>query len=54
VNALDEKVNALAEKEKTTANARTIPSDVQGETADPAQVQAERAGCANPKSKRAA
>jgi hypothetical protein len=42
VNALDEKVNALAEKGKTTANARTIPTDVPGETADSAQVQAER------------
>jgi hypothetical protein len=42
LNALDAKVKALAENQKTTANARTIPTDVQGETADPAQVQAER------------
>jgi hypothetical protein len=42
LNALDAKVKALAENQKTTANAPTIPTDVQGETADPAQVQAER------------
>jgi hypothetical protein len=42
LNALDAKVKALAENQKTTANARTIPTDVQGETADPARVQAER------------
>jgi len=42
VNALNEKVNALAEKEKAIANAGTAPSDVQGQTPDPAQAQAER------------
>ena len=42
LNALDAKVKALAENQKTTANAGTIPTDVQGETADPAQLQAER------------
>jgi hypothetical protein len=49
VNALDEKVNvlegkvkALAEKERASSNAPTTPTDVQGQTLDPAQVQAER------------
>lgn len=49
VNALDEKVNvlegkvkALAERENATSNAPTTPADVQGQTPDAAQVQAER------------
>jgi len=42
VNALDEKVKALAEKETAALNARTIPTDVQPQISDPAQVQAER------------
>jgi hypothetical protein len=32
----------LAEKQKGTMNARPNPTDVQGQTPDPAQVQAER------------
>ena len=42
VNALDGRVKALAQKEKATANAGTIPTDVQPQNLDPAQVQAER------------
>jgi chaperonin cofactor prefoldin len=42
VNALDEKVKALFEKEQATLNARTTSAGVQGQTPDPAQVQAER------------
>jgi outer membrane translocation and assembly module TamA len=40
--ALDEREEALAEKEKATMNARTNPTDVQGQIPDAAQVQAER------------
>jgi len=42
VNALNERVNALAEKQKAMANARTTATDVQGQTLDPTQAQAER------------
>jgi len=42
VSSLDEKIKALAEKEKASANVGTIPSDVQDQTPDPAQAQAER------------
>jgi len=47
LNSLDEKVNSLDERvkklaEKTTMNARTSRADVQRQTSDPAQVQAER------------
>jgi uncharacterized protein YlxW (UPF0749 family) len=47
LNSLDEKVNSLDERvkeldEKITMNAPTNPTDVQGQTLDPAQVQAER------------
>jgi hypothetical protein len=42
VKALDETVKALAENQKAMANARTSLTGVQGETPDPAQVQAER------------
>jgi hypothetical protein len=42
VNGLDRRVKALAEKQNATANTGTNPSDVQGETPDPAQAQAER------------
>jgi hypothetical protein len=41
VSSLDERVKALAENQRT-ANAGTIPSDVQSQTPDPARVQAER------------
>lgn len=41
-SALGEREKALAEKEKAMGNARTIPLGVQGQTPDPAQVQAER------------
>jgi len=41
MNSLDERVKELAEKEEAAANARTNPTDVQGQTADPAQLQAE-------------
>ena len=37
-----DKVKELAEKEETAANARTNPTDVQDQTADPAQLQAEK------------
>jgi hypothetical protein len=39
---LDEREKSLAEKEKATMNAKTSPTDGQGQTADPAQMQAER------------
>ena len=39
--ALDERVKALAEKEKATTNARTILPGVQDQIPDPAQVKAE-------------
>jgi len=42
MNALNERVNALAEKQKAMANARTTATDVQGQTLDPTQAQAER------------
>jgi len=42
VNRLDQRVNELAEKETTAANARPNPADVQGQTSDPAQIQAEK------------
>ena len=49
MNALDERVNvlngivnSLAEKQKATANVRTIPTDPQTQISDPAQVKAER------------
>jgi DNA repair exonuclease SbcCD ATPase subunit len=42
VAALDEKVTALVQKEQATLNARTTATDVQSQTPDPAQVQAER------------
>jgi hypothetical protein len=42
VNALDERVKALFEREQATLNARTTPTDVQGQTPDPTQAQAER------------
>jgi hypothetical protein len=42
MNALSERVNSLSEKQKAMANAGTIPTDTQGQTPDPAQVQAER------------
>ena len=41
VNRLDQSVKVLAEKEKATMNARTSRADVQAETSDPAQIQAE-------------
>jgi hypothetical protein len=40
--ALDEREKSLAEKEKATMNARTNPTDVQGQTPDPAQMEAEK------------
>ena len=42
VKALDETVKILAENQKAMANAETSLTGVQGETPDPAQVQAER------------
>jgi len=41
MNSLDQRVKELAEKEEAAANARTNPTDVQGQTTDPAQLQAE-------------
>lgn len=41
VNWLDQSVKELAEKEKATVNTRASPADVQGQTSDPAQMQAE-------------
>jgi hypothetical protein len=40
--APDEREKALAEKQKGTMNARPNPTNVQAQTPDPAQVQAER------------
>ena len=42
VNTLDRTVKALAEKENTAANVRTTRTDVQRQTYDPAQIQAEK------------
>jgi hypothetical protein len=42
VNRLGQRVNELAEKETTTMNARTSRADVQGQTSDSAQIQAEK------------
>src|ERR1043166_9012092 len=42
VKALDERGKVLAENQKAMANAGTSLTGVQGETADPAQQQAER------------
>ena len=42
MKALDETVKILAENQKAMANAETSLNGVQGETPDPAQVQAER------------
>jgi DNA repair exonuclease SbcCD ATPase subunit len=42
MNSLDQRVKELAEKDETAANARTNPTDVQGQTLDPAQLQAEK------------
>ena len=42
VNRLDQRVNELAEKETATMNARTSRAEVQGQTYDPAQIQAEK------------
>jgi prefoldin subunit 5 len=41
MNSLNQRVKELAEKE-TAANARTNPTDLQGQTADLAQLQAEK------------
>jgi chromosome segregation ATPase len=41
MNSLDQRVKKLAEKEEAAANARTNPTDLQGQTTDPAQLQAE-------------
>jgi hypothetical protein len=42
LNRLDQKVNQLAEKEKPTVNARASSGYDQGQTSDPAQIQAEQ------------
>ena len=42
VNWLDQRMKELAEKEKAAMNARTNPTDTQGQTPEPAQMQAER------------
>ena len=42
VNRLDQRMNELAEKETATMNARTSRADVQGQTSDAAQIQAEK------------
>ena len=41
MNSLDQRVKELGEKEEAAANARTNPTDVQDQTADPAELQAE-------------
>jgi len=41
MNSLDQRVKELAEKEEAAANARTNPTDVQDQAADPVQLQAE-------------
>ena len=40
--ALAEREQPLAKQEKATVNARPNPADVQGQTSDPAQVEAEK------------
>jgi hypothetical protein len=40
--ALDEREKSLAEKGKATMNARTNPTNVQGQISDPAQLEAEK------------
>jgi hypothetical protein len=42
VNLLDQRVQELAEKENTAADARTTRTEVQRQTSDPAQLQAEK------------
>jgi len=42
VNRLDQRVNELVERETATMNARTSRADVQGQTSDPAQIEAEK------------
>ena len=42
MNSLDQRVKELAEKEDAAANARANPTDVRGQTADPAQLEAEK------------
>jgi hypothetical protein len=42
VNWLDQRMKELVEKEKAAMNARTNPTDTQGQTPEPAQLQAER------------
>ena len=41
MNSLNQRVKELEEKQEAAANARTNPPDVQGQTADPAQLRAE-------------
>lgn len=41
VNSLDQTVKELAKKGNAAVNARTSATDIQGQTSDPAQVQAE-------------
>ena len=41
MSSLDQRVKKLAEKEEAAANARTNHTDVEGQTADPAQLPAE-------------
>ena len=42
VNRLDQRVNELVERETATMNARTSRADVQVQTSDPAQIEAEK------------
>jgi hypothetical protein len=42
VNHLDQRMNELAEKETATMNAHDSRADVQGQTSEPAQIQAEK------------
>src|SRR6516165_6937210 len=42
VNRLDQRVKELTEKETAAMNARTSRAGVQGQTFDPAQIQAEK------------
>jgi hypothetical protein len=42
VNRLDQSVKELAEKEKATISARTSPADLQAQTSDPEQIEAEK------------
>jgi len=42
VNSLDQRVKKLVEKGNAAANVRTNPTEIEGQTLDPAQLQAEK------------